>query len=228
AAVMLSLASSASARNRAIALSGSPAMARNRLISSSASRGSAPPFRVDCSRKRSAISETERPPTLVVPAIDIRSVTSASAALRSEPARAASTPSYSLRLGAGGEGEALDILRQADLAVEVLDQAAPPHRVKTEGIDQRREQRDIAGANFDFGQAECAGRLKRQCQHFSIGGGAVLPSKGFDAGLEEFTRLAAAITEHRAEIAEPGWLPDPAGPEVIPRHRNGQIGAEAE
>ena len=64
----------------------------------SASRGSAPPFSVDCSRKRSAISATERPPTLVVPAIDIRSVTSASAALRSEPASAASTPSYSLRL----------------------------------------------------------------------------------------------------------------------------------
>ena len=66
----------------------------------SASRGSAPPFSVDCSRKRSAISATVRPPTLVVPAIDIRSVTSASAALRSEPARAASTPSYSLRPGA--------------------------------------------------------------------------------------------------------------------------------
>ena len=67
---------------------------------SSASRGSAPPFSVDCSRKRSAISATVRPPTLVVPAIDIRSVTSASAALRSEPASAASTPSYSLRPGA--------------------------------------------------------------------------------------------------------------------------------
>ena len=46
----------------------------------------------DCSRKRSAISPTERPPTVVMPAIESRSVTSACAAFGSEPASAASTP----------------------------------------------------------------------------------------------------------------------------------------
>ena len=43
-------------------------------MSCRASRGSAPPFNVDCSRKRSAISATVRPPTLVVPAIDISAI----------------------------------------------------------------------------------------------------------------------------------------------------------
>ena len=91
-----------------------------------------------------------------------------------------------------------------------------------------REQRDIAGANLDLGQAERAGRLQRQRQHFRIGGGPVLPSKGFDAGLQELTGLAAAIPEHRAEIAEPGRLPDLSRRQIIPRDRNGQIGAKAQ
>ncbi len=194
----------------------------------SASRGRAPPFSVDCSRKRSAISETERPPTLVVPAIDIRSVTSASAALRSEPASAASTPFIFVAAGAGREREPLDILRQADLAVEILDQPPPPDRVEIERIDQRGEQRDVAGADFDLGQAECAGRLQRQRQHLGVGGGAILPSEGFDAGLQEFARPAAAIAEHRAEIAEARRLAGAAGGEIVPRHRNGEIGTKAQ
>ena len=82
----------ASARSAAAALRGSPERVRKRSIVVTASFGSAPPASVDCSRKRSAISATERPPTLVAPAIDIRSVTSPSAALRSEPASAAITP----------------------------------------------------------------------------------------------------------------------------------------
>jgi hypothetical protein len=51
-----------------------------------------------CSRKRSAISPTLRPPTWVMPAIDRRSATSARAALGSEPASAARTPRLSVRV----------------------------------------------------------------------------------------------------------------------------------
>src|SRR5258705_261356 len=133
AAVMLSFVSLASARNWETASSGSPAIARNRLITSSASRGRAPPFSVDCSRKRSAISETER-----------------------------------------------------------------------------------------------AGSLQRQRQHFRISGGAILPSEGFDPGLQEFAWPAAAIAKHRAEIAEPGRLAGARGGEIIPRHRNGEIRTKAQ
>ena len=82
-----------SARSSAAASSGSPPMARKFSISARVSRGSAvcAPSAA-CSRKRSAISPTERPPTAVMPAIESRSVTSACAALGSEPASAASTP----------------------------------------------------------------------------------------------------------------------------------------
>ena len=104
--------------------------------------------------------------------------------------------------GRGRERQPLDILGQADLAVEILDQPPPPYRIEIERLDQRVEQRHVAGANFDLGQPERGGRLQRQRQHFGIRRGAVGPSEGFDAGLQEFARPAAAIAEHRPEIAE--------------------------
>ncbi len=64
-----------------------------------------------------------------------------------------------------------------------------------------------------------AGRLQRQRQHLGIGRGAVLPSEGFDAGLQEFARPAAAIAEHRPEIAEARRLAGARGGEIVPRHR---------
>ena len=72
------------------------------------------------------------------------------------------------------------------------------------------------------------GRLQRQRQHFGVRRGAILPSEGFDAGLQEFARPAAAIAKHRPEIAEPRGLAGAAGGEIIPRHRNGEIGAKAQ
>src|SRR6202790_1629381 len=98
--------------------------------------------------------------------------------------------------------EPLEILLEADLAVEILDQPPPPNRIEIEGVDQRDEQRHVAGAEFDLGQAECAGRLERQREHLCVGGRAILPPEGFDAGLQEFAWPAAAITKHRPEIAE--------------------------
>ena len=76
--------------------------------------------------------------------------------------------------------------------------------------------------------AEGGGGFQRQRQHFGVGRGAVLPSEGFDAGLQEFAGLAAAIAKHRPEIAEAGRLAGAAGSEIVARHRNGEVGPQAE
>ncbi len=130
--------------------------------------------------------------------------------------------------GAGRQRQPLDIFSQVDLAVEILDQPPPPYRIEPERIDQRDEQRHVAGADFDIGQSEGGGRLQRQRQHLGVGCGAILPPEGFDAGLQEFARPAAAITEHRSEIAESGGLAGARRGEIIPRHRNGEVGAQAQ
>ena len=128
----------------------------------------------------------------------------------------------------GRKREPFEILLQADLAVEILDEPSPPHRVEIEGIDQRDEQRHISGANFDLGQPERVGGLQRQRKHFGVGCGAILPPEGFDAGLQEFARSAATVTKYRSEIAEAGRLAGAAGGEIIPRHWNGEVGAKAQ
>ena len=141
------LASRAKARSSAAASSGSPLMARNFSISARVSRGSdvcAPS--AACSRKRSAISPTERPPTAVMPAIESRSVTSACAALGSEPASAASTPWYSAPVRAA-DAEPFEIVLERGLVIEVLDQAPLPGRCQIERGDQRGEQPDVADAD---------------------------------------------------------------------------------
>src|SRR6185312_13729250 len=109
---------------------------------------------------------------------------------------------------------------------EILDQPAPPHRIEFECVDQRDEKRDVASADFDVGEPQRGGRLQRQRQHFGIGSGAILPPERFDAGLQELARASAAIAKHRAEIAEPGGLAGPAGGQIIPRDRNGEVGAK--
>jgi hypothetical protein len=95
-------------------------------------------------------------------------------------------------------------------------------------VDQRNEQSDIAGADFDILQSEGGSRFQRQRQHFGIRRGAVLPAEGFDAGLQEFAWAAAAIAEYRPEIAEARRLAGPLGGEIIARHRKGEVGAQAE
>ncbi len=75
--------------------------------------------------------------------------------------------------GRGLQGQLLDVVGEADLAVEVLDQAAPPHRIELQRVDQRIEQRDVAGADLDIGDAEGGGRLERQRQHLGVSRGAV-------------------------------------------------------
>ena len=129
--------------------------------------------------------------------------------------------------GRGGERQPLDIVGEADLAVEILDQPPPPDRVEIERVDQRSEKRDVAGADFDVLQSEGGGGFQCQRQHFRIRRGAVLPAEGFDAGLQEFARLAAVIAKHRPEIAETCGLAGALGGEIVARHRNGEVGAQA-
>ena len=50
------------------------------------------------------------------------------------------------------------------------------------------------------------GGFQAERQHFGIGRRLVGTAEGFDAGLQEFGRLVAAVAEHRAEIAEAGRL----------------------
>jgi hypothetical protein len=123
---------------------------------------------------------------------------------------------------------AVNVLSEADLAVEILDQPPPPHRVEIKRVDQRNEQSDIAGADFDILQSEGGSRFQRQRQHFGIRRGAVLPAEGFDAGLQEFAWAAAAIAKHRSEIAEARGLSGAPRGKVIARHRNGEVGPQAE
>ena len=52
--------------------------------------------------------------------------------------------------GRGLQRELLDVLGEVDLAVEILDQPPPPDREKLQRVDQRIEQRDVAGADFDI------------------------------------------------------------------------------
>ncbi len=112
--------------------------------------------------------------------------------------------------------------------MEVLDQAAAPDRIKVERVEQRVEQRHVAGADLDIADSEGGGRFQRQRQHLGIRGGAVLAAERFDAGLKKLAGLAAAVAEHRAEIAEPCRLAGAAGCEVVAGHRNGQVRAQTE
>ena len=156
---MSSFASAASARNCATASSGSPAIARKRLMMPSASRGSAPPFSVDCSRKRSAISD-DRAPADIGGAGDRHQI--GHQRQRRLAVGAGERRQHALifvAAGSGRERQPLEVLLQADLAVEILDQPPPPHRIEIERIDQRIEQRDVAGADFDLVDPERARSL---------------------------------------------------------------------
>jgi len=45
------------------------------------------------------------------------------------------------------------------------------------------------------------GRFEPEREHLGVGRRLVGPPEAFDAGLQEFGRRVAAVTEHRAEIA---------------------------
>ena len=143
---------------------------------------------MDCSRKRSAISPTERPPTALMPAIDRRSVTKR---VRGFRIGAGERREHALiiRLAvAGRERQAFEVLRERGLAVEVLDQPPLPGRRQIERGDQRGEQPDIAGHDRGALAAEMRGGLESERQRFGVGGGLVGSPERLDPGLQEFTR----------------------------------------
>ena len=118
---------------------------------------------------------------------------------------------------------------QADLAVEILDQAAAPDRIEVERVDQRVEQRHVAGADLDVGDAEGRGGFQRQRQHLGIGRGAILPAEGFDrrpAGIRSAGRRDSGTPVRDSRIRPAGRRA--AGGEIVARHGDGQVGAQAE
>src|SRR4051794_8280562 len=121
-----------------------------------------------------------------------------------------------------------DVLFQTDLAVEILDQPAPPDRKQVERIKQRVEQRDVAGSDFDIGGPERRKGFQAEREHLGVGCGAVLATEGFDAGLQKLAPVAAAIAKHRSEIAEPGRLAGYGGGKILARDRNGEVGTQAQ
>ena len=126
------------------------------------------------------------------------------------------------------EHQAIEVLRQIGLAVEILDQPPLPGRRQLEPGDQRGEQRDIAGPDVRRGQAVAGGGFQPEREHLGVGRRLVGTAEGFDAGLQEFGGAVAAVTENRAEIAEAGGFAGRRRGEIVARHRNGEVGPQAE
>ena len=122
----------------------------------------------------------------------------------------------------------VEIALEAAGAVEILHQAALPRRREVEAFDQRGKQADVAHADLGRGDAELGDRFKPEREHLGIGGGGVGAAEGFHAGLQEFVGAVVALAEHRAQIAEAGRLAGFRRTEVVARHRDGEIGPQAE
>ena len=180
-----------------------------------------------CSRKRSAISATVRPPTALMPAIDSRSATQRArgggigAGERGEHAGVFGS-------GAAGELERRKIGFQRAGAVEVLDQAALPGGRQVERGDQRREQADVAHADFGIGGAVLAHAVEREREAFGVGGLAVGAAERLDPGLQQFRAAVAAVAEHRAEIAIGRGTAGRGFFQVLAADRDGEVRAQAQ
>jgi hypothetical protein len=72
------------------------------------------------------------------------------------------------------------------------------------------------------------GRLQRQRQHLGVRRRRVAPAEGLDARLEEFRAAVGALPEHRAHETVADRVPGLRRGEVVARHRNGQVGPQAE
>ena len=128
----------------------------------------------------------------------------------------------------GDHREAFEVVRQIALAVEVLHQPALPRRREFERADQRGEQADVAGADVGLGEAVVAGRFERERQHLGVGGRGVGAAERFDAGLQDLARAFVAMAEHRSEIAIALRLAGRRRGQVVARHRDGQVGPQAQ
>ena len=127
-----------------------------------------------------------------------------------------------------GQSQLIEIVRQRPLPVEILDQAAFPGRRQIERGDEGGEQPDVADADFRRGQPIERGGFEPERQHFRVRRRFVRPAEGFDAGLQEFRRRAFAMAKHGAEIAITGRLAGRRRLQVGARHRNGEVGPQAQ
>src|SRR4030095_3546175 len=80
-------------------------------------------------------------------------------------------------------------------------------------------------ATFD---AIVQGGLKAECQHLGVGCGGVGAAESLDADLQKFGGLVAAASEDRTEIAKSARLAGRGRRQVIARHRDGEVGPQAE
>ena len=76
--------------------------------------------------------------------------------------------------------------------------------------------------------AVLGGGFEAEREHLGVGGGGVGAAERLHARLQEFAGAVVALAEHRAEIAEAGR---PAGfrrSQIVARHRDGEIGPQAQ
>jgi len=126
------------------------------------------------------------------------------------------------------EHQAVEVVGEVALAVEILGEPALPGGCQVERADKGREQRDVAHADVGLGEAVERGRLQRERERLGVGRRGVGAPVGFDAGLEELGRPLPAVAEDRAEIAEGGRPARLRRGEIIERDRNGEIGTQAQ
>jgi hypothetical protein len=103
-----------------------------------------------------------------------------------------------------------------------------PHRRQVERGDEGGKQSDVAHADLRRAQAIVRRRFEAQRQHFRIGRRLVGAAERFDAGLHELRRGAFAVAEYGAEIAKAHRLAGLGRREVVARHRDGEIGPQAQ
>ena len=117
---------------------------------------------------------------------------------------------HALILGAcvvATEHEAIEVLRQIGLAVEILDEPSLPSGRKIECRNETREQCDVANLDVGRGDAIVRCRLEAERKHLGVGGRPVGASERLDAGLQEFRGSVGAMTKNRTEIAKAGGFP---------------------
>ncbi len=119
-------------------------------------------------------------------------------------------------------------MRQRGFAVEIFDEAALPHRREIERGNEGGEQADVADADLRRAHAVLRRGFKAEREHFGVGGGLVGAAETLDAGLEEFTPLAFAVTKHRAEVAKARRFARRRRSEIGARYRNGQVGTQTQ
>ena len=190
AALIFTLASLASVRSSAATLSGSPVIHRKRSISNAISCGSEV-----CATERGLLEKAvgdlaDRAAADGVDAGDREQVDHQRVRRLGIGARHGRQHALVFRARAGGlDRQHVEVALETAGAVEILHQAALPGRREIEAFDQRREQADVAHADFGSAHAEFGERFKSERQHLGVGGRGVGAAERLDAGLQEFIRV---------------------------------------